>query len=691
MATYPAGTCEACKTISLHALLATNENSHEENERLSVRYRRVKGAAVNCPLCRVIFASIHRGDEIEGDVRVMMTVDDKGSGDDIYESREVREVLIRKCRGGNAHIAGSGRFRVYADEGSVTARDPCRSLLRHSRFVGSFAADVVANRRAPSSNLSEQSLDQLQRWIVDCDLTHKPCHTRLSGSAVEIEPELPTRVINVGANDDEVRVVVSGGRSGRYIALSHCWGLTRQAKLTMETQESFAKQVPVHSLSNTFRDALKTTRLLGITYLWIDSLCIVQDDNEDWLRESAKMGSIYESAYITLAATSAVDGSGGLQGCRSDSVEWIRFPCDGADASQGYMWFTDADWTAQSDLDQSPLNQRGWVFQERLLSRRIVHFAASQVYWECQESFANEEGGKRLHFAGTSLDRAQWKKNIASLGHLGLMPGRRCRSSYDDNDNRTSLGSFHAIWMTYVHHYCARKLTRSEDRLVALFGLAKLVAERIGLRFIDGHWDDGSWSFVRSLAWLAESGREVPSDGSGRRKLRCSSWSWAALDGPIDYEFARSMLGQYVRPRDCKLQLIEIEQETEEYAWTCRPLRFSGTMRRLRKGALNTESVPRNKKKFVVSREDDSRPQGLVYFDMEADEPQTLFFCPLGVWGDNARCVTCLALVEYAVASPDCFRRVGVGQIQDTAGAESGESIALKLFEACQPFTFRLI
>ena len=106
-------------------------------------------------------------------------------------------------------------------------------------------------------------------------------------------------------------------------------------------------------------------------------------------------------------------------------------------------------------------------------------------------SFVNEEGGKKLHFAGTSIDRAQWNENIASLGHLGLMRRRRCRLPYDDNDSRTVLGGFHAIWTTDVKHYCARKLTRSEDRIVALLGLAKLINERTGLQFINGHWDDG--------------------------------------------------------------------------------------------------------------------------------------------------------------------------------------------------------
>jgi hypothetical protein len=120
---YPAGTCEACQTITLDALLATDERSQEENKWFSIRYIRDKDAAETCPLCRLVFSSIARGYEIEGFVEVKMSVDDQISGNDMYEAREVREVLIRKCWGTNAYVAGGGGFRVYADEGTATTLD----------------------------------------------------------------------------------------------------------------------------------------------------------------------------------------------------------------------------------------------------------------------------------------------------------------------------------------------------------------------------------------------------------------------------------------------------------------------------------------------------------------------------------------------------------------------------------------
>ncbi|KAK5743623.1 hypothetical protein LTR17_002530 [Elasticomyces elasticus] len=517
---FPVNTCESCQTITLDALLATNKKNSEP-EMFQVQYVLNENAATSlCPLCKIIFGSITRGDEIRDFVGVRMTVDDSVFDTSASQAREIREVLIRKCWGTNAYIAGVGGFRLYADEGTHAAR-------------------FVANRRAPDSNLSEATLDCIQRWIVDCDLTHQTCRLRVDGTTVPLQSDLPTRVVAVGSESQPPRLVPTKGQKGCYVALSHCWGRTAQVLTTSATIIAHQQGIPFDSLSTTFRDAIKVTRLLGVEYIWIDSLCIVQDDNADWLQEAAKMGSVYENAYLTIAATSAENGDGGLEGKRPQS-DWIRFPCSN-NVQEGYMWFTNAQCTAETELDSSPLNRRGWVFQERLLSRRIIHFAASQVYWECQECFVGQESRKKLHFAGTALDRAQWKANLQSLGHLGTFFRRRSQTPYDDNTQRdSSLGSFHAIWSTALTHYSKRQLTRADDRLIALLGLAKTIQDRTGFRFIDGHWDDGSWSFVRSLARIALSDRQFPLGAHGRASRRCSSWSWAALDGPIRSSFGDS-------------------------------------------------------------------------------------------------------------------------------------------------------
>ncbi|KAK5703103.1 hypothetical protein LTR97_004052 [Elasticomyces elasticus] len=669
---FPVNICESCRCINLDDLLATDKKAEREDDWFEVQYNLSENAATSssCPLCKIIFSSIHRGDKIRGFVGVKMTVDDSVVRTGHPEPREIREVLVRKCWGTNAHIAGGGIFRLYADEGT-------------------HAAKFVASRRAPASNLSETTLDCIQRWIVDCDLTHQTCRFRIDGTTVPLQSKMPTRVVAVGSESASPRLVLTQGQKGRYIALSHCWGLTAQVLTTSANVAAHQQEIPFHSLSATFRDAIKVTRLLGVEYIWIDSFCIFQDDKSDWLQESAKMDSVYENAYLTIAATSAENGDGGLEGQRPQS-DWVRFPCSN-NVQEGYMWFTNARWTAQSDLDSSPLNLRGWVFQERHLSRRIIHFAASQVYWECQECFVGQESRKKLHFAGAASDRAQWKANLQSLEHLGTFFQRRSQVPYDDNDNRDSpLGSFHAIWAATVNHYSKLQLTKAEDRLIALLGLAKTIQDRTGLRFIDGYWDDGSWSFVRNLAWIALSDRRFPLNARDRALRRCSSWSWAALDGPVDCPFGRPF--EWRETQDCTLHLLNIGEDSGKYDWPCHPLYVSGMLQSLFP-ALHAGVTSRSRETPVSETKQLEDTVGWVCFDSSQDAPDEVFFSPLGLCNQRSSTLTCLVLAPVTDCSDaiSTFRRVGVGEFEGTFEEQEAKSDVRKAFELSQRVAFRIV
>ncbi|KAF2844737.1 heterokaryon incompatibility, partial [Plenodomus tracheiphilus IPT5] len=150
-----------------------------------------------------------------------------------------------------------------------------------------------------------------------------------------------------------------------YITLSHCWGnlSDTQKKSFCTSQENLSSRCSgfhVSELPKTFQDAVKVTRALGLSYLWIDSLCIVQsgDNGADWKRESVQMKDIYSQAYMTIAATAAADSlSGFLDRHYQPEYIFVR--------------------------DKAPLNQRGWVTQEMVLSRRTVYFSPNQMYWTC--------------------------------------------------------------------------------------------------------------------------------------------------------------------------------------------------------------------------------------------------------------------------------------------------------------------
>jgi hypothetical protein len=172
-----------------------------------------------------------------------------------------------------------------------------------------------------------------------------------------------------------------------YIALSHCWGELSDAKKKTycTTQNNINQRLrgfSVSELPKTFQHAVEITRELGVLYLWIDSVCIIQygDDGEDWKRESGLMENVFSAAYCTIAATAAIDSCAGFLE-RDINPEYVHV--QDASGKQFYI-STDVD-DFDNDVGKAQLNKRAWVMQEGVLARRAIHFSANQVYWECGE------------------------------------------------------------------------------------------------------------------------------------------------------------------------------------------------------------------------------------------------------------------------------------------------------------------
>jgi len=223
-----------------------------------------------------------------------------------------------------------------------------------------------------------------REWMQVCCKDHKSfeCFPRTTS-------RLPTRVLDVSGN--RLRLHVSGpGERGEYVALSHCWGILSETQkrsfcTSSANLESRCKWgLDFDTLPKTFQDAITVTRELGKRYIWIDSLCIVQydDDLKDWRKESGRMGSTFGDACVTIAATSAGDATQGF--LERPELQDPESLCAKVHTSTyGTMYVSKIIDDYHSDVENGVLNQRAWVLQERALSRRTIHFTANQTYWEC--------------------------------------------------------------------------------------------------------------------------------------------------------------------------------------------------------------------------------------------------------------------------------------------------------------------
>lgn len=217
-----------------------------------------------------------------------------------------------------------------------------------------------------------------RQWIGYCDKNHK-CKPLATS-------DMPKRLIYVGRDIRHGCVKLVAGTqisTDRYIVLSHRWGNTGNTSFPSTRSwniAKFQKEIELSELPQTFQDAIVTTRKLGVRYLWIDSLCIIQDDEKDWCSESQRMGAIYSSAYCTIAATCAASVTDGfLKSRRERAYVTMLVP------QREPFYVSEAIDDFRKDVEESELNHRGWVMQERALSNRTLYFSDTQVYWQCGE------------------------------------------------------------------------------------------------------------------------------------------------------------------------------------------------------------------------------------------------------------------------------------------------------------------
>ena len=388
---------------------------------------------------------------------------------------------------------------------------------------GTVAAKELPRRTIGLSG-SEKSIACIQRWLHECDSNHPTCRLGLVGDLIEAEPQMPTRVIDVVSFDGKKspRLLETNGLRARYIAVSHSWGTVVKPYTTMKNIESLKERIDLENLPKTFYDSIYIARKLEVQYVWIDSICIIQDNHEDWEREAKIMGLVYEKAYLAISASESSGDHAGFLTPNPDVQMEVKLPYQSRSPAFDYLYLRNR-YTGVIAPQRSTISHRGWVLQERTLSRRILHFDGTQAHWECSRYRVSEDG-----------DKEDTISNVNTSYYLGqhIRPIAKQKFSSDISDHterHEALGILYHFYACKIHEFSDCKLTLASDKLPAILGLGNEISRGTGIRCLEGHLMFEEPLFVYSLLWHTEifgiRGSAIP------KQVRAPSWSWAAMEG----------------------------------------------------------------------------------------------------------------------------------------------------------------
>ncbi|KAH7111890.1 heterokaryon incompatibility protein-domain-containing protein, partial [Dendryphion nanum] len=346
----------------------------------------------------------------------------------------------------------------------------------------------------------------LCEWLRDCIDNHSDHRYNFAKKDIR----LPTRLLDVGDTESTKRLFLHETKEAKdierkYIALSHCWGGATPLCTKKDTLAAHRKAIKFENLPELFQDAVAVTRKLGIQFLWIDSLCIIQDDEEDWQHEAKRMEGVFASAYCTIAATTTKNSNehflprlGKKFVKLVDNNTAIPFSVYACEAGEGF----------NHDVENGVLNKRGWVLQERALSPRTIHFTATQTYWECGSVIRCD-----------NLTQMVKPSNLLSSSRFPMTTAG------------PPSGSASSAFENIFTRYSELSLTHSKDRPYAIAGLER--------RLNDFYRTESSHGIIhcclgKSLLWQ-RSGEEALKEISDREIDLVPSWSWMRYQGKIRY------------------------------------------------------------------------------------------------------------------------------------------------------------
>lgn len=369
--------------------------------------------------------------------------------------------------------------------------------------------DIPVKAEISKSAWSEVAQNFARHHFQACTQDHAMC--RLEKTL------LPTRVVDLGTvGDSRLRLLEThGSRFGQYAALSYCWGGDQLLKTTFGNIDYMTSgRLLLSDLPQTLADAVHVTRSLGLQYLWVDALCIIQDNIEDWERESEQMSTIYENASLVISASSSSAATQGFLSHQRDNFQH-QFTIPESYGTPGTIAIRADPCSGLHDYEnkKDPLAKRAWAFQEQHMSTRCLLFSAEEMQWVCKEEAACE--------CGNTTDSPS--HHPSPLTYCNGKP-------HGDMATTELMLQARRAWREVVGDYSSRKLTRADDKLPAISGIASRLAAKSGLRYVAGLWKE---NIIHELAWMRgdQDPAPVPPD------YVAPSFSWASIDSKVWYLF----------------------------------------------------------------------------------------------------------------------------------------------------------
>jgi hypothetical protein len=377
------------------------------------------------------------------------------------------------------------------------------------------------------------------RCLYNCSRGHSTCREIRGAAETQSQRFIPTRLIHIPKDfeTDGVRLWVADKNKGSvmYTTLSHCWGGNTPITLRNENLLAFQQRIPYDELPKTFQDAIRVSRSFSMEYIWIDSLCIIQDSVADWRQEAVSMRKVYQNSICNIAASDSENSTEGLFHRRNPRlIELTEYKDKITKDSDKVLLATTTDM-----YPNHVLYSRGWVFQESFLAPFVLDFTKGQVFWRCPTTIASEvfPNGIPAKFRAESYPAVRradaHDSNEVFLSANAVIPHDlnsrvKSRNRFAEKEIRPLANNYHSLysfWARVVISYSSMQFTKPSDRIIAISGVVETLKPTFGT-YLAGLW---SSLLPKELLW------KPLKPARPTKPPRAPTWSWLSLECDVSY------------------------------------------------------------------------------------------------------------------------------------------------------------